>query len=109
MSLEITGKLMKLLPVVTGTKQDGGTWQKQDAIIETNEQHPKTIAVTCWGDRVGEVQRVAIGSELKVSINVESREYNDKYYTDVKAWKIEVLNGAVAQATTPDKVGDLPF
>lgn len=88
MSLEVSGQIIKLLPEQNGESQRG-PWKKQDMVIETNEQYPKKIAITCWGDKVDEIQSLSPGTQVKVAINIESREYNERWYTDVKAWKIE--------------------
>ena len=104
--MEITGKLTKLLPVQTGAKKDGGDWQRQTAIIETNEQYPKTIAVDFWADKVEEIEAVELGSFVKMFINIESREYNDKYFTNVKCYKIEIQS---TQTQPASQTNDLPF
>ncbi|MCB9263266.1 MAG: DUF3127 domain-containing protein [Flavobacteriales bacterium] len=93
MSLELSGKVVKLLPMQSGQSQRG-PWKKQEMILETNEQYPKKIAISCWSEKVDEIQNLAAGTNIKVSINIESREYNDKWYTDVRAWKIEPLQAS---------------
>ena len=120
MSLELSGKVVKLMPVQRGESQRGA-WQKQDMIIETVEQYPKQVAITCWGEKVDEIQKLQPGTQIKVGINIESREYNERWYTDVRAWKIDVetaggsgLNAAMDPPEAPvinmdETEGDLPF
>jgi hypothetical protein len=88
MSLEITGKLITMLPQQSGQGKNG-TWTKQDFIIETQEQFPKKVCISIWGDKAKDLEGFAIGETMKVGINIESREFNGKWYTDVKAWRIE--------------------
>lgn len=88
MALDITGKLIKLQPVQTGTGAKG-TWVKQDFVIETMEQYPKKVCCSAWGDKADALKRFSLNDDIKVSFNLESREYNEKWYTDVRAWKIE--------------------
>lgn len=88
MALEISGKLLQLLSEQSGTGKNG-TWVKQDFIIETAEQYPKKVCFSAWGDKVALLKKFAIGSTLKVSFNAESREYNGKWYTDLRIWKLE--------------------
>ena len=96
MALELIGKLIKTLPVQSGTSARGA-WSKQDFIIETQEQYPRKVCVAAWGERVNELSTVAEGDMLKISFNLESREFNERWYTDVKAWRIEKqLAGAPA-------------
>ena len=91
MALEINGKIIKILPQQSGTGRNG-VWKKQDFILEANEQFPKKICISSWGDKVNVLSQININTNVKVSINIESREYNEKWYTDVKAWKIEAEN-----------------
>lgn len=66
-------------------------------IVETDGQYPKKICISVWGDKINEDQ-LKVGNRLKIDFDVESREYNTKWYTDVKAWKIEVEGGSAANA-----------
>ncbi len=88
MALEISGKLVQILPEQTGQGQNG-PWLKQNFVIETQEQFPKKVCIVCWNDKAEILKQLKVGEELKVAFNIESREYNGKWYTDVKAWKIE--------------------
>ena len=40
-----------------------------------------------WGDKIDQFD-IKTGEQLTVSIDLESREYNGRWYTDVKAWKV---------------------
>jgi hypothetical protein len=90
MSLEITGKLTQLLPVETGQGKNG-QWTKQPFVIETEEQYPKKVCISAWNDNVVKtIQNFAPGTKVKASISIESREWNGRWYTDVRAWRIDV-------------------
>ena len=86
--MQINGKLITLLPLQTGQGKNG-EWKKQEFIIETGGQYPKKVCITAWGKTVEYVP--SIGTEVSVSFDIESREYNGKYYTEVKAFKIETV------------------
>lgn len=86
--MEIKGKVLKLGALTEGTSARGA-WQKQELIIETIEQYPKQVCLICWGERVTEAQRFTEGQIITAHINIESREFNGKWYTDVKPWKFE--------------------
>lgn len=101
-SMEITGKLLEKLPQQTGQGRNG-TWVKQEFILETPGQYPKKVCVALWGDKAKEIDSISIGETIKASINVESREYNGKWYTDVKAWRIEKEGAA-----SPSHVAEAP-
>jgi hypothetical protein len=88
--MQFTAKLIQLLPIQTGTGKNG-EWKKQEIILETEGQYPKKVCCSVWGDKISDKQ-LQIGNLLKIDFDIESREYNSKWYTDVKAFKIEVLN-----------------
>jgi hypothetical protein len=89
--MQLTAKLVQLLPLQTGTGKNG-QWKKQDIIVETEATYPKKICVSVWGDKI-DASSLQTGSLLKIDFDVESREFNGRWYTDVKAWKIEVAGG----------------
>ena len=88
MALELTGKLIKVLPEVSGQSQKG-PWNKQEFVVETIDQFPKKVCLTAWGEKANDLKQYAPGDTLKVTINLESREYNDRWYTEARAWRIE--------------------
>jgi hypothetical protein len=120
--MQITAKLIQLLPLQTGVSKNG-EWKKQDIIVETDGQYPKKICVAIWGDKIQSAQ-LAVGNRLTVDFDIESREFNGRWYTDVKAWKVESANAADKPASSPitndynfpeppplpaDQPDDLPF
>ena len=98
--MQLTAKLVQLLPLQTGTGKNG-EWKKQDIIVETEGQYPKKVCISIWGDKINENQ-LQVGSQLSISFDVESREYNSKWYTDVKAWKIEAAGAAKTDSPGTD-------
>ncbi|GHT75254.1 hypothetical protein AGMMS50262_10010 [Bacteroidia bacterium] len=101
--MQLTAKLAQILPAETGMGKNG-EWKKQSIIVETDGQYPKKICITAWGDKINPSQ-LQIGTMLNVEFDVESREFNGRWYTDVKAWKVEVANGGQevqAPAPIPD-------
>lgn len=110
MSLEINGKVFKILQEQSGEGKNG-RWVKQDFVIETDDQFPKKVCFSSWGDKVAEVKKMAEGDTLTVSFNVESREYNGRWYTDLRAWKIAKSGGQPAnnqQDLPPINEADIP-
>ena len=120
-SIVIEGRLIQVL-----TAQEGqctrGAWKKQDFVIETSEQYPKKVCISCWNEKTDELSKFQLNDNLKVSVNIESREYNSKWYTDVNAWRIDQLNDSAPVSKnneasddvsgvsfTSDENDDLPF
>jgi hypothetical protein len=107
-SMQLTAKLIQILPLQTGNGKNG-TWKKQDIIVETSDQYPKKICVSVWGDKA-DASLLKIGNTLTISFDVESREFNGRWYTDVKAWKIESAgNSSAAPAPGPEDIPDSVF
>ncbi|MBK7971490.1 MAG: DUF3127 domain-containing protein [Bacteroidetes bacterium] len=100
MALEITGKVIQILPLETGEGKNG-QWKKQFFIMEYMDgNYPKKLSVSVWGDKTESIRNLQPGANIKVSFNVDSREYNGRWYTDVRAWKIET--GGAASAPSND-------
>ncbi|MDR0661061.1 MAG: DUF3127 domain-containing protein [Prevotellaceae bacterium] len=103
MALEIVGKLQQLLPLQSGSGAKGD-WSKQNFIIETIEQYPRKVRVSAWGDKARDLDGVGIGETLRISVNIESREFNGGWYTDVRAWRIQRDNESQQVTTSSSSV-----
>ena len=89
--MELEGILKQILPPTSGTSPRGA-WTKQDFVIEQNDNFNKKVCISVWGDKVSDLTRLNIGDKISVGINVESREYNNRWYTEIRAWNITSLN-----------------
>ena len=114
--MQLTAKLVQLLPLQTGTGKNG-QWKKQDIIVETEATYPKKVCISIWGDKI-DAGQLQSGNMLKIDFDVESREFNGRWYTDVKAWKIEDADSSaqkpidrptVSIQDSPAMGDDLPF
>lgn len=94
MDLSISGKVIHVLEEQSGQGKNG-TWRKRDFVVETQDNFPKKICMTQWGDEIDN-SGLQVGDAVKVGIDVQSREYNGRWYTDVKAWKVEKEQAAGA-------------
>ena len=121
--MEITGKLIHRLDVQTGVSKAGKEWQKQDFVIETEDgQYSKKIAFTLFGDKISLLNGLNKGDTIIVAFNLESREFDGKWFSNVNAWKITPVQGQPEQshhtppqaqqqtpAAPPPPSDDLPF
>ena len=118
--MELTGTVIALLPEVTGQGKNG-TWRKQEFILEIPSQYPKKVCISLWGDKIDQAG-LQVNDSVTASIDVESREYNSRWYTEVKAWKVDKAGGSnsapsnqgnssLPPVTTfsEDESDDLPF
>jgi len=93
--MEITGKIVQTLPKQTGNAKNGTTWEKQEFIIEVPGQYPKKVCFNLWGDKISKFN-ILDGQDLTISVDVESREYNGRWYTDIRAWNVTKQNAGSA-------------
>jgi hypothetical protein len=113
--MEITGKLIQINEPVTG-ESSRGPWKKQEFIIETEEQFPRKVCLLNWNDKV-DITGLKPNDQIKASINIESREFNGRWFTDVKVWKLEPVDKSSAEKPPvddaplpgPDDISDDPF
>lgn len=88
--MQLTAKLLTLLPLQKG-KGKNGEWKKQDLIVEICDTYPKKICVSVWGDKINPSVLI-VGNDLRIDFDIESRDYNGRWCTDVKAWRIELVS-----------------
>jgi hypothetical protein len=95
--MEIKGKAIQMLPLVTGQGKNG-EWRKQEFIIETGDQYPKKICLSLWGDKISQ-NPFSMGEEITVFFDAESREYNGRWFTELRAWKVQTGQAAAPART----------
>lgn len=105
--MEIKGKVIEILEPNTGTSARG-EWKRQDFIIETQDQYPKKVCLSNWNNKV-DLGSTPVGTVVNASINIESREYNGRWYTDVKVWKMDSEGqNAAGTGAMPPPPADIP-
>lgn len=122
--MEFEGTVYKIMPVTKGTSARG-EWQRQDVVFEMNEgSFARKICVTFF-NKPEDVARLQEGAAYNVSVNIESREYNGRWYTDIRAWRLQPKQETAgtgapmpdmppiaeepSYASSPAQVDDLPF
>lgn len=122
MSLQVKGKVQQILKPESGVSRAGKEWQKQEFVIETEEQFPRKICFTLFNDKTSLIKEISEGEEIEVSFSIESREFNGKWYHNINAWKIdkpatenipepppEFSAGDIPPEPDEDESNDLPF
>ncbi|MBP9993350.1 MAG: DUF3127 domain-containing protein [bacterium] len=90
--MELIGKVLQLGTLTEGNSPRG-PWKKQELIVETVENFPRKICVLCWNDRVNEANGFFVGQVITMQISIESREFNGKWYTDVRVIRFDLNQG----------------
>ena len=110
MSLEIEGKIVKILEVETGTSKAGKEWKKQGFVLDTYNQFNPEVCFGVFGEeKIAELAKFKAGDTVKVGFNLSSREFNGKYYHNIDAWKIDSVAATKEPAATEEDESDLPF
>nr|DAW82393.1 MAG TPA: Single-strand binding protein strand beta-sheet extended loops.85A [Caudoviricetes sp.] len=103
--MNISGKVVQVLPIQTGTSKAGNPWQKQEFVLEQGGQYPRKVCISLFGDNVAKIPQV--GQDVMVSVDIDSREFNGRWYTEIKAWNI-TQTGAQQAAPAPQQVATAP-
>ena len=108
MALELEGRIARKHNIQSGATARG-PWQKQEFILEYQEGNfPTQVCMNVWGeDKVKELARYQVGDKVKVSFNLSSREYNGRWYSDIRAWRIEPA-GQASQVAPPPPSAPMP-
>ncbi len=102
--MEIKGKIILALPETSGTSKAGNQWKKREYVLETIETYPRKVHFDFFGDRADQYP-LNVGETVTLSFDIESREYNGRWYTSIRGWKAEKeMDGA----PTHGLPGDVP-
>jgi len=112
MSHKLKGTVKEILPEQSG-ESARGPWKKREVIIETNEQYSQMVCLTQWGDSIDKTPNLSVNDKVTVDFSLSSREYNGRWYTDVRAYKIEINstggNPPPTEIPPIDNDDDFPF
>jgi len=99
--MELTGKVIAVLEARGGiSKTSGNPWKMQDYVIETNEQFPRRMCFNVFGEDKINQFNIQVGEEITVSFDINAREYQGRWFNDIRAWKVDRVT-ADQQAAAP--------
>lgn len=99
-AIYIEGQITAILPETRGVGQRG-EWVSQDFVLKTDDNYPKNICFTILGaDKIKEAN-IRIGDVVSIGVNIESREFNGRWYTSIKAWSVKRKFEAQAAKQAP--------
>ena len=100
--MEVTGKIIVALPEVGGQSQKGNAWKKREYVLETQETYPRKVFFNFFGDRVDQFP-LQVGQMVKISFDIDSREYNGRWYTSIRGWRAENADEAAPAAAAAQR------
>lgn len=101
--MEVSGKVIQKLPLQEGTGRNGNPWKSQSAILETQDQYPRKICFEVFGeDRINN-NPFEVDEIITISFDIDSHEFNGRWYTSIRAYRIQkgVVESAPAGAPAP--------
>lgn len=99
--MDISGKIIQKLPLQQGeSKTSGKPWALQAYVLETQEQYPRKVCFELFGEQRIKDNPCDIDDLVTISFDIESREFNGRWYTSIRAWKVQqgIVEGAAQQA-----------
>lgn len=101
--MEIEGKIIAVLPKQEGTSaRTGNHWASQEYVLETHDQYPRKCCFRIFGEDRINAMNIQAGEELRVSFDIDAREYNGRYFNTLTAWRVDRIDpAAVAQQGAP--------
>lgn len=99
-AIYIEGQIIAILPETKGVSAKG-EWISQDFVLKTEENYPKNICFSVFGASKIKEANIRIGDVVSIGVNLESREFNGRWYTSIKAWSVKKKSEARQQQSTP--------
>lgn len=94
--MEIEGKIIVKLPLQSGTSKTGNQWSKQEYVLETQEAYPKKVHFDFFGEKANQYP-LEVGDFVRLSFDIDSHEWNGKWFTSIRGWKAEKIDPNAAQ------------
>lgn len=104
--MEFTGKIIAVLPERGGISKSGNEWKTQEYVIENHDQYPRKMCFNVFGaDKIAQFN-IQLGEELTVFFDIDCRQWNERWFNDLRAWKVE--RQAVAQPVSSPIEASIP-
>lgn len=105
--MEVKGKIIQKFDLQSGTSKAGNPWKKQNYLLETLDSFPRKIYFDFFGDRADQYP-LEVGDMITLSFDIECREYQGRYYTDIRGWKAEKMDDSTGTPAPQPPVNDAP-
>ena len=94
--MDVVGKIIQVLPAQEGIGKNGNPWKVQPYVLETLDQYPRKVHFEVFGEDRIKQNPCDVDQLVTVSFDIESREFNGRWYTSIRAWRIQ--QGDMTQA-----------
>lgn len=102
--MEFQGVVKQVLPLESGVSKSGNQWSKASVIFDvtTNPQYPKLVKVSNM-KKADVFAKLTPGTKVNLKVEIESREYNGRWYTEVSAWGWDIIPDNQVQNDAPQQ------
>ena len=108
--MEFQGKIIAVLPAKGGvSKSTGKEWKSQEFVIESHDKYPRKMCFEVFGDDKIQQFDIRAGEELKVSIDIDAKQWQDRWFNSIRAWKVERTGAAQPQPVQQVRTNVSPF
>lgn len=97
--MDIIGTIIMDLPLQEGVSKSGNNWKKKEWVLETKDNFPKKVKFHVFGERRVAELNFEIGKTYRIGVDIESREFNGRWYTDVNALNATLLEEGMMGGT----------
>ena len=105
--MTIEGKIIQVLPLQGGvSKTSGKEWALQAYVLETLENYPKKVHFEVFGDDRIKANQCGVDDIVSVDFDIESREFNGRWYTSIRAWRIVKQDATQAAPQETEQVSN---
>lgn len=90
MDIQLIGTIVRVLPMQSGTKRDGGEWQKQDYLLSVEgERYDNKVCFQIFGaERIARMN-IQENERIRVHLEIRANEHNGKFYNSIDCWKVD--------------------
>ena len=89
--MEIKGNVYQISEVQKGTSKAGKEWKRQNLVIDTGDEYNPHLSISFLGEKCSLLNNLKINDEVNVHINLSSKEWSGKWFTNVNGWKIDLV------------------
>ena len=97
--MELSGKVIAILPAKGGISRNGNEWKAQEYVIETHDQYPRKMLFDVFGADKIQQFNIQMGEEITVQFDIDARQWNDRWFNSIRAWRID--RGQAPQEPAP--------
>lgn len=100
--MRLIAKFVKALDTVSG-ETEKGAWSRGGFVVRTIDDREQLVAFTAYGaERIDSYSALKTDDIVEVVFVPESREFNDKWFTDLRLLKVALVGSAVKKGGNND-------